>query len=98
MTDDQHGFRGPHLRTKEEDAFQGPHLGEDDTAKGRGGFQGLRLLLDDKETHSVRLHSPDVMRRIAGMAYSLWAKRGSPHGINLQDWILAEKAELDRIS
>jgi hypothetical protein len=98
MTDDRRGFRGPHLRNKEEAEFQGPHLEEDDTVKGRYGLQGLRLLLNDKETHSVRLHSPDVMRRIAGMAYSLWAKRGCPHVIILEDWIVAEKAELDSIS
>jgi hypothetical protein len=98
MADDRRGFRGPHLRTKEEDEFQGPHLEEADTAKGRHGFQGLRLLLDDKETPSVRLHNPDIMRRIAEMAYSLWAKRGCPHGIILEDWIAAEKAELDRTS
>jgi len=42
---------------------------------------------------SVRLHSPDVMRRIAEKAYSLWEKRGRPHGHDLQDWLEAERLE-----
>jgi hypothetical protein len=58
----------------------------------------MRLLLDDKESHSVRLHSPDVMRRIAEKAFTLWSKRGCPHGSNLADWIAAEKTEVEKTS
>jgi len=102
MADDRRGFRGPHLRTihttRERPEFQGPHLKEDEMETGRHGFQGPRLLLDERETHSVRLYGPDVMRRIAEKAYSLWSKRGCPQGTHIQDWIEAEKVELDSTS
>jgi len=47
---------------------------------------------------SVRLHSPDVMRRIAEKAYSLWEQHGRPHGNDLQDWLEAERIERNRLS
>jgi len=47
---------------------------------------------------SVRLHSPDVMRRIAEKAYSLWEQHGRPHGNDLQDWLEAERIERNRPS
>ncbi len=48
--------------------------------------------------HSVRLHGPDAMRRIAEKAYALWEKRGRPHGDDLQDWLEAERIERVRPS
>jgi hypothetical protein len=63
-------------------------------ADDRRGFQGPRLLADAPETHAVRLHSPEVMRRIASQAYFLWTKRGRPRGNQLPDWIAAEETAL----
>jgi hypothetical protein len=47
----------------------------------------------DAAVRSVRLHSPDAMRRIAEKAYSLWEQRGRPHGNDLRDWLEAERIE-----
>jgi len=47
----------------------------------------------DAAVRSVRLHSPDVMRRIAEKAYALWEQRGRPHGNDLRDWLEAERIE-----
>ena len=52
----------------------------------------------DTTPRSVRLHSPDAMRRIAEKAYSLWEQRGRPHGNDLQDWLEAERIERARLS
>jgi hypothetical protein len=45
----------------------------------------------DATGHSVRLHTPEIMRLIAEKAYSLWEQRGRPNGNDLQDWLEAEK-------
>jgi hypothetical protein len=47
---------------------------------------------------SVRLHGPDVMKKIAETAYYLWEKRGRPHGNDMQDWLEAEKLILGKKS
>jgi hypothetical protein len=46
------------------------------------------------EASRVKLHDPDVMKKIAEAAYHLWEKRGRPHGNDMQDWLEAEKAIL----
>jgi hypothetical protein len=47
----------------------------------------------DSPARSMRLDSPNVMRRIAEKAYALWEQRGRPHGNDLQDWLEAERIE-----
>jgi hypothetical protein len=49
-----------------------------------------------KPAEEVKLHDPDVMKRIAETAYYLWEKRGRPHGSDMQDWIEAERIVLGR--
>ncbi len=44
----------------------------------------------------VKLHDPDIMKRIAETAYYLWEKRGRPTGSDLQDWVEAEKIVLGK--
>jgi len=44
----------------------------------------------------VKLHGPDVMKRIAETAYYLWEKRGRPHGSDMHDWLEAEKIVLGK--
>lgn len=43
------------------------------------------------QKQDVSLHDPSRMKKIAEKAYSLWEKRGRPHGNDMQDWIEAER-------
>jgi hypothetical protein len=48
------------------------------------------------DSSKVKLHEPDVMKKIADAAYYLWEKRGQPHGDDMHDWLEAEKIVLGK--